>query len=124
MSSPCGAVGVSDIKKYEERYLLSAGMRKETDLRQAYASILPLVEQPSRYTGGELGTIIKDPTDIRLRFALAFPEVYEIAQSHFGLQVLYNLLNKSSRYSGGTCLCPVAGHGGAAPPAPFTARLP
>ena len=93
MSSPCGAVGVSDIKKYEERYLLSAGMRKETDLRQAYATILPLVEQPSRYTGGELGTIIKDPTDIRLRFALAFPEVYEIAQSHFGLQVLYNLLN-------------------------------
>ncbi len=68
-------------------------MRKETDLRQAYASILPLVEQPSRYTGGELGTIIKDPADIRLHFALAFPEVYEIAQSHFGLQVLYNLLN-------------------------------
>ncbi len=68
-------------------------MGKETDLRQAYAAILPLVEQPSRYTGGELGTIIKDPADIRLRFALAFPEVYEIAQSHFGLQVLYNLLN-------------------------------
>ena len=68
-------------------------MRKETDLRQAYATILPLVEQPSRYTGGELGTIIKDPADIRLHFALAFPEVYEIAQSHFGLQVLYNLLN-------------------------------
>lgn len=71
-------------------------MRKETDLRQAYATILPLVEQPSRYTGGELGTIIKDPKDIRLRFALAFPEVYEIAQSHFGLQVLYNLLNNRS----------------------------
>ena len=68
-------------------------MRKETDLRRAYATILPLVEQPSRYTGGELGTIVKDPTDIHLRFALAFPEVYEIAQSHFGLQVLYNLLN-------------------------------
>ncbi len=71
-------------------------MRKETDLRQAYATILPLVEQPSRYTGGERGTIIKDPADIRLHFALAFPEVYEIAQSHFGLQVLYNLLNNRS----------------------------
>ncbi len=68
-------------------------MRERTDLRQAYATILPLVEQPSRYTGGELGTIIKDAADIRLHFALAFPEVYEIAQSHFGLQILYNLLN-------------------------------
>ncbi len=68
-------------------------MRERTDLRQAYATILPLVEQPSRYTGGELGTIIKDSADIHLHFALAFPEVYEIAQSHFGLQILYNLLN-------------------------------
>ena len=33
------------------------------------------------------------PTQVQLRFALAFPEVYEIAQSHLGLQVLYNLLN-------------------------------
>ena len=65
----------------------------EMDLRQAYASILPLVEQPARYTGGELGTIIKDPATIHLHFALAFPEVYEISQSHFGLQILYNLLN-------------------------------
>lgn len=64
-----------------------------TDLRQAYATILPLVEQPARYTGGERGTVVKDPATIRLRFALAFPEVYEIAQSHLGLQVLYDLLN-------------------------------
>jgi len=75
---------------------LSTRNQGETDLRQAYASILPLVEQPARYTGGELGTIIKDPATIRLHFALAFPEVYEIAQSHFGLQVLYNLLNNRS----------------------------
>jgi len=64
-----------------------------TDLRQAYATILPLVEQPARYTGGERGTVVKDLAQVRLRFALAFPEVYEIAQSHLGLQILYNLLN-------------------------------
>ena len=64
-----------------------------TDLRQAYATILPLVTQPARYTGGERGTVIKDPAHVRLRFALAFPEVYEIAQSHLGLQILYDLLN-------------------------------
>ena len=73
--------------------MLRKGTGKDIDLRQAYAAILPLVEQPSRYTGGELGTIVKEPADIRLYFALAFPEVYEIAQSHFGLQILYNLLN-------------------------------
>jgi len=54
---------------------------------------LPLVEQPARYTGGERGTVVKDPGQVRLRFALAFPEVYEIAQSHLGLQILYDLLN-------------------------------
>ena len=63
------------------------------NLRQAYATILPLVEQPARYTGGERGTVVKDPGQVRLRFALAFPEVYEIAQSHLGLQILYDLLN-------------------------------
>ncbi|MGH7964210.1 MAG: TIGR03960 family B12-binding radical SAM protein [Candidatus Binatia bacterium] len=64
-----------------------------TSLRQAYTTILPLVEQPARYTGGERGTVVKDPAQVRLRFALAFPEIYEIAQSHLGLQVLYDLLN-------------------------------
>ncbi|MSQ47773.1 MAG: TIGR03960 family B12-binding radical SAM protein [Deltaproteobacteria bacterium] len=65
-----------------------------TDLRHAYAAILPLVSQPARYVGGERGTIVKDEAQVRLRFALAFPEVYEIAQSHLGLQVLYDLLNR------------------------------
>jgi radical SAM family uncharacterized protein/radical SAM-linked protein len=62
-------------------------------LRQAYATILPLVTQPARYVGGERGTVVKDPSQVQLRFALAFPEVYEIAQSHLGLQILYDLLN-------------------------------
>ncbi len=66
-----------------------------TTLRQAYATILPLVEQPARYTGGERGTVLKAPEQVHLRFALAFPEVYEIAQSHLGLQILYDLLNGS-----------------------------
>jgi radical SAM family uncharacterized protein/radical SAM-linked protein len=52
-----------------------------------------LVEQPARYTGGERGTVLKDSSQVSLRFALAFPEVYEIAQSHLGLQILYDLLN-------------------------------
>src|SRR4029453_1807627 len=50
-------------------------------------------EKPGRHLGNERGTIHKEGENVRLRFALAFPEVYEIAQSHLGLQVLYGILN-------------------------------
>ena len=56
--------------------------------------ILPLVEKPSRYLGTEVNTIKKDPDQVRLRFALAFPDLYEIGTSHFGLQILYDILNR------------------------------
>jgi radical SAM family uncharacterized protein/radical SAM-linked protein len=62
--------------------------------REAYERLLPLVEKPGRYLGNERGAILKDPAAVRLRFALAFPEVYEIAQSHLGLQILYDVLNR------------------------------
>src|SRR6185436_13903748 len=64
--------------------------------RDEYERLLPLVEKPGRYLGNERGAIRKDPQTVRLRFALAFPEVYEIAQSHLGLQILYDLLNRRS----------------------------
>jgi radical SAM family uncharacterized protein/radical SAM-linked protein len=56
--------------------------------------ILPLVEQPSRYLGTEINRIRKDHDNISLRFALAFPDLYEIGTSHFGLQILYHILNR------------------------------
>ena len=62
--------------------------------RAAYERLLPLVEKPGRYLGNERGAIRKDPSAVRLRFALCFPEVYEIAQSHLGLQILYDVLNR------------------------------
>lgn len=49
------------------------------------------VEKPARYMGGEMGSIRKDDAD--LRFALAFPDVYEVGMSHLGLKILYHLLN-------------------------------
>ncbi|MCX8073441.1 MAG: TIGR03960 family B12-binding radical SAM protein [Candidatus Binatia bacterium] len=60
----------------------------------AYASILPLVQKPGRYLGAEYGVVRKDPQSVQLRVALAFPDVYEIAQSHPGLHILYDLLNR------------------------------
>jgi radical SAM family uncharacterized protein/radical SAM-linked protein len=62
--------------------------------REAYERLLPLVEKPGRYLGNERGAIRKDPSRVRVRFALGFPEVYEIAQSHLGLQILYDILNR------------------------------
>jgi radical SAM family uncharacterized protein/radical SAM-linked protein len=55
--------------------------------------ILPLVEKPSRYLGGEINQIKKDPAKVKLKFVLAFPDLYEIGTSHFGMQILYHILN-------------------------------
>ena len=55
--------------------------------------ILPLVEKPSRYLGSEINIIKKDLHSVALRFALVFPDLYEIGTSHFGLQILYHILN-------------------------------
>ncbi len=55
--------------------------------------ILPFVSKPSRYIGGEWNAVVKDPTTVDLRVALAFPDAYEIGMSHIGLKILYQLLN-------------------------------
>src|SRR5215831_16325416 len=62
--------------------------------RAEYERLLARVEKPGRYLGTERNVVRKDPRGVRLRFALAFPEVYEIAQSHLGLQILYDILNR------------------------------
>ncbi|MDD5100775.1 MAG: TIGR03960 family B12-binding radical SAM protein, partial [Syntrophales bacterium] len=51
------------------------------------------VEKPSRYTGGEVNAVRKNPDACRLRFAFAFPDAYEVGMSHLGLQILYAVLN-------------------------------
>lgn len=52
------------------------------------------VQKPGRYTGGEWNQIKKDPTSVRVKVALAFPEVYEIGMSYLGQKILYFLLNQ------------------------------
>ena len=55
--------------------------------------ILPLVQMPSRYLGSEFNRIKKNWRHVELHVALAFPDLYEIATSHFGIQILYGMLN-------------------------------
>ncbi|HOB35086.1 MAG: TIGR03960 family B12-binding radical SAM protein [Firmicutes bacterium] len=56
--------------------------------------ILPHVQKPARYIGNELNTVIKPAEQVEFRFALAFPDVYEIGTSYMGFHILYDLLNK------------------------------
>ncbi len=56
--------------------------------------ILPTVQKPARYTGGEYNEIQKDPKDVRVRVAFCFPDTYEIGMSNMGMQILYGVLNE------------------------------
>jgi len=55
--------------------------------------ILPLVQKPARYTGGEWNAIRKDWDKVELKVAFAFPDVYEVGMSHLGMQILYFIVN-------------------------------
>ena len=54
---------------------------------------LQSVERPARYTGGELNMVRKDPAQVDMRFAFAYPDVYEVGMSHLGGKIIYHLLN-------------------------------
>ena len=56
--------------------------------------ILLKVEKPARYIGNELNSVIKDKNQVDIRFAMCFPDVYEIGMSHLGIQILYDMFNK------------------------------
>ena len=63
-------------------------MKKITD------HILYKVEKPSRYVGGELNQVVKNPNDVDIRFAFCFPDVYEVGMSHLGTRILYHTINQ------------------------------
>ena len=55
--------------------------------------ILPKVQKPARYVGGEWGSVTKNKNEVDIRFAFCFPDVYEVGMSHLGSRILYGLLN-------------------------------
>lgn len=56
--------------------------------------ILMKIEKPARYIGGEVNAVTKNLADIDVRFAMCFPDVYEIGMSHLGIQILYDMFNR------------------------------
>ncbi len=56
--------------------------------------ILLSIEKPARYIGNEINMVVKDPRTVEIRFAICFPDVYEIGMSHLGIQILYEMFNR------------------------------
>lgn len=56
--------------------------------------VLLRIEKPARYIGGEMNMIEKNPAQVDIRFAMCFPDVYEVGMSHLGIQIIYELLNR------------------------------
>ena len=56
--------------------------------------ILMKIEKPARYTGNEVNMVKKNPEEVDIRFAMCFPDVYEIGMSHLGIQILYDMFNR------------------------------
>jgi radical SAM family uncharacterized protein len=58
-----------------------------------YDQILPRVEKPGQYAGGERNAVVKDHSAVDVTVALAFPDTYAVGMSHLGLKILYHMLN-------------------------------
>ena len=63
-------------------------------MHDAIKNLLLSVQKPGRYVGGELNSVVKPLSEVDVRFAFCFPDVYEVGMSHLGLTILYYLFNK------------------------------
>lgn len=63
-------------------------------LKKEIEKILPLVQKPARYVGGELNSVMKEKEKVDIRYAFCFPDTYEIGMSHLGMKILYGLVNQ------------------------------
>ncbi len=71
---------------------LRQGLSETVCCLMNWEDLLLSVEKPGRYVGGEVNALRKNPASCRIRFALAFPDAYEVGMSHLGLQILYAIL--------------------------------
>lgn len=69
-----------------------------TTIKEKLDKVLPKVQKPSRYIGGEVNSVVKDKNDVKMRFAFCFPDTYDIGMSHLGMKILYSLKNSIPEY--------------------------
>lgn len=78
----------------------------KNELQKKIEKLLPKVEQPGRYIGGEWNSTTKVFSETPLQMAFCFPDVYEVAMSHLGLEILYGLINEKTPYIMERVFCP------------------
>ncbi|MCD8327473.1 MAG: TIGR03960 family B12-binding radical SAM protein [Ruminococcus sp.] len=66
--------------------------------KEKIEKILPLVQRPARYIGGEHGSVVKDKSKVEVRFAFCFPDTYDVGMSHLGMKILYGLKNAREQF--------------------------
>lgn len=76
------------------------------NLKEKIEKHLLEVQKPSRYIGGEVGSIIKDKSKVDVRFAFCFPDTYDIGMSHIGMKILYSLKNERENFWCERCYAP------------------
>jgi radical SAM family uncharacterized protein len=70
-----------------------------TALKEAVHRLLPRVQMPGQYIGGEIGSIVKDHRQVRGKLCLSFADAYTLGMSHHGLQVLYSIMNSDPQWA-------------------------
>src|SRR6476646_10035420 len=68
-------------------------------LKDTVTRLLPRVQTPAQYLGGELNAVVKDHRQVRGKLCLAFPDAYTLGMSHHGLQVLYTIINNDPQWA-------------------------
>lgn len=69
-------------------------MSTSSEILSQLERLLPTIQKPGRYTGGELNQVVKDWDSVKTRVALVFPDIYDLGMSNLGLAILYELLNQ------------------------------
>lgn len=77
---------------------MSENLYKNTEMMEKLDEFLLNIQKPSRYIGGEAGSVLKDKSRVDVRFAFCFPDTYEIGMSHLGMKILYGLKNRVPNY--------------------------
>ena len=70
-----------------------------TALKDTILRLVPRVQTPAQYIGGELHSVVKDHRQVRGKLCLAFPDTYGLGMSHHGLQVLYTIMNNDPQWA-------------------------
>lgn len=76
------------------------------DIQTKLERILPRVQRPGRYTGGELNQVVKDWDAVAVKVALVFPDIYDLGMSNYGLAILYDIINRRQDTLAERAYCP------------------